>query len=202
MKILSLLCLFLVTSCSLLEQKKVTSNIDNEIPKICLSASGRGRLIVSGHKFLFKFRSALEQDTNEWFMSLVFPLYGEESFSIEWDAQKVISYNATFENKILQDKKKVDPEALNSFLEKWAELVWEITRFKNQQKFDPNFEWSTTSKKLSAFKKLSDKSSIKLEFKNLTAQGYFGRYDVFMRSELEDAVKLELIVRKCLEKPE
>ena len=199
MKILSLLCMVLMTSCSIFEQKKVTSNIDKEIPKICLSASGRGRLMVSGHKFLFKFRSALERETNEWFMSLVFPLYGQESFSVEWDAEKIISYNATFENKILQDKKKVDPEALNAFLEKWAELVWEITKYKDKSNFSPKFNWVTTSKKLSAMKSLTKDSSITIEFKNLKPEGYFGRYDVFMRSESEEVVKLELVVRKCLE---
>jgi hypothetical protein len=47
-----------------------------------------------------------------------------------------------------------------------------------------------------------NKDNIKLEFKNLTSDNYFGRYDIFMQSKEQESIKLELIVRKCLEKAE
>jgi hypothetical protein len=183
----------------------VGSDIAEEVPKICLSSQGKGRLVVSGHKFVFRFSSALDSESEKWYMSLVFPLYGEETFVVDWSEGKLLNFEASFENKILQDKNKVNPEELHAFLEKWARLIVEINRLKlnpSQDQKGSEFLWSTSNKSLSATSTVLNKDRIKLEFKNLTSEDYFGRYDVFMQSEERESIKLELIVRKCLETAE
>ena len=197
--------LILFISCSLFEVKKVSQNISTEIGRVCLSSEGAGRLMVGGHKLTFKFNSAVEHETQQWFMSMVFPLYGEETFIVEWDKSGLLNFEASFENKILQSKDKVDPEALHLFLEKWAKLIIEIARVQkseNRELLSSDFNWSASQKLLKAQSTVKDHGEIILEFKNLTAKNYFGRYDLFMQSSLDKSIKLELIVRKCLEKAE
>jgi hypothetical protein len=193
---------FFTQSCSLFDLQKVSNNIEQEIPKICLSSEGRGRLVVSDHKFVFRFNSALDPESEKWYMSLVFPLYGEETFVVDWSQGKLLSFNASFENKILADKNKVNPEELHVFLEKWAKLIVEINSLKRDASVIPKnseFDWSSNKKSLTALSTVMNNDKIKLEFKNLTSENYFGRYDVFMQSEERESIKLELIVRKCLE---
>lgn len=195
---------FLFVSCSLFEQQTISSNPSVEASRICLSAEGRGRLLVSGHKFLFNFSSALERESSEWYMSLSFPLYGEETFLVSWDEKGLLNFDASFENKILKDKQRVDPEMLHLFLKKWAALIVEIDQLKKQKNvdksFNSEFNWTSSRRSLIAVSNLSKNESIRLEFKNLIDSNYFGRYDIFMRSKGVEQVKLELIVRKCLEK--
>lgn len=200
----SLLSVF--SSCSLFEQKVVGSDLNKEIPKVCLSSEGQGRLMISDHKFVFKFFSGADADEQQWYMSLVFPLYGEETFVVDWRGGELQSFEASFEQKILKSRDKVDPEKLHAFLEKWARLIVEINKLKSSkestQSNGSDFSWSSSKKLLRATSIISEEDFLKLEFKNLTSGNYFGRYDVFMQSRDNKSIKLELIVRKCLEKPE
>ena len=138
-------------------------------------------------------------------MSLIFPLYGEETFIVSWNNEKLLNFEASFEDKILKDKNKVDPEKLHAFLKKWAMLIVEISQQKLERKFkleDSVFNWESNRKTLSASSSVLGNDKIKLEFKNLKSENYFGRYDVFMQSKGQKNIKLELIVRKCLESAE
>ena len=97
-----ILSLFFFSSCALFEQQKIGADPASESTRVCLSAEGRGRLIISNHIFVFNFNSALESETSEWYMALSFPLYGEEVFLVSWDEEKLLSFEASFENKILK----------------------------------------------------------------------------------------------------
>ena len=201
MRLQLLLILFLtLNSCAIFEQRSLGSDFSGEVSKICLSAEGKGRLLIDGHKFVFKFYSALEEQDAKWYMSLLFPISGEETFVVDWDDKGLLSVDASFESKILSEKKGVDPEKLHLFLKKWGELIVEISKIRKNANYPSVFSWSTTKKELIAKSKISKKNVLRLEFKNLTLGNYFGRHDVFMHSEYSEDIKLELIVRKCLEK--
>jgi len=199
MKIIIPFFLIILTSCSLFNQKSLTQNLSKDIEKVCLDASGRGRLIINDHKYVFSFESLLSANEHKWIMGLNFPVYGEEVLEVSWDENQKVDFTASFENRVLKEKKGVDPELLNIFLENWSKLVYEIISLKNGNKTNESFSWSTNPRELVVETKIIDIGLAKIKFQNLTTSNYFGRFDVVLQNKnKENAYKVEMIVRKCL----
>ncbi len=200
---LLLTLLFQLSSCSIFKSTRVSKNLDKEIQNVCLNSYGSGRIIVNKHKYVFSFDSALSLADQKWMMGLNFPVYGEEVFSFEWDENDSTTYNASFEQRILKDARGVDPEKLEVFLKKWSEFIYEVVQLQYSKKYDAKLDWQLSSKYLETLTKVDKNSSVKIRFQNKTTSGHFGRFDIVLqRNKHEENFKLEMIVRKCLEKPE
>lgn len=205
MKNLGLLFLLLFSSCSLFKGASLSKDISKDINKICLNASGKGRLIVNGEKYVYSFESALRSEEHKWVMAFNFPLYGEEFVQLEWKPnENTVQHHFSFEDKILKQQKGISPEKLELFFTTWARFLYEVIKIKEGNQENLEFDWSVDKKELRAQKYLKDINlTAKVTFKNLVPENYFGRYDIAFQRENDDAgFKIESIVRKCLEKPE
>jgi hypothetical protein len=203
-KSLSVFALFILSSCSLFTTKNLSQDFRKDIHKVCLSADGKGRLLVEEQKHVFSFESDLQQAQGQWIMALNFPLYGSESILLDWDEKGKYHYKFSFEDKIMRREKGISPQLLELFFATWGEFLFEMVRLKQNQNFSPNFLWSSSDKELSAqtmLKKVN--ANIKISFKNLTPEGHFGRYDIIMQhADGKIPFGVEMIVRNCLEKTE
>jgi hypothetical protein len=201
--ILNIFIFIFLTSCAAFQTKRVSSNLNKEIQNVCLDSYGAGRIIVNKHKYVFRFDTALSMKDHKWMMGLNFPIYGEEVFEFDWDSDGKLNYTATFEKRILQDKKGVDPEKLEIFLKKWSEFINEVIQLQYTKDYQSSYAWKLSSKSLEATSKVDAMSSVKIIFQNKTNQGHFGRFDIILQSNKEEEkFKLEMIVRECLEKTE
>lgn len=199
MKILLLLSLFILNSCALFKNSDLSNNVISEIGKVCLDTNGRGRLIIQNNKYVFSFDSILNHEEDKWIMGLNFPLYGEELFEIEWEKEKLIHYSASFEQRILREKKGINPELLSLFLKKWADFINEVIQVQKNKNYEKNFIWKIQSNELVAETKLKGAGNAKITFLNLINSKYFGRFDIVLQNEKsKDSLKMEMIVRKCL----
>jgi hypothetical protein len=104
-----------------------------------LSAEGRGRLILDNKKYTFSYQSALKQEEQKWFMSFVFPIYGEEYVELDWGTKNDVQYQFSFEEKLLKEQKGLPPEELELFFETWAKFLHEIIQLKNNRMQKMNF---------------------------------------------------------------
>jgi hypothetical protein len=200
---LNILLFFLFTSCSVFKTKRISKDLNQEIQNVCLDSYGAGRIIVNKHKYVFRFDTALSMEDHKWMMGLNFPIYGEEVFEFEWDNDGALKYKASFEQRILQDKSGVDPEKLEIFLKKWSEFINEVIQLQYTKNYSAKYKWKLTSKFLQATSKINKSNTVKIVFQNKTSAGHFGRFDIMLHDDKhEDNFKLEMIVRKCLEKTE
>lgn len=200
MKILVLLFIFTTSSCSLFKTNTLSKNLQKNIQNICLSSTGKGRLVVEKQKYVFSYESALKEDEHKWLMAFNFPLYGQEHVELDWSEPGKLKQYFSFEDKILKQQQGVSPENLEIFFATWSEFLLEVIQLKNNNA-KSNFEWTTTNKELIAQKDLKLKGSkAVVSFKNLVNEKYFGRYDIVMQQENgEIPFKIEVVVRKCLE---
>ena len=201
MKIWPLLFILFFSSCSFIQTSQLSHNILKDVQKVCLSAEGRGRLILQDKKYTFSYESALRQEEKKWFMSFVFPIYGEEYVELEWTRDKKVQYQFSFEQKLLKEQKGLSPEELEIFFETWTKFLHEIIQLKNNRLEKMNFLWISSDKTLIARQLLKDyQANVQIEFKNLVSDSYFGRYDIIMQhSNSLEKFRIEVIVRKCLE---
>lgn len=205
MNYIGLFFLFIFSSCSLFKTGHLDKEVSKDIKKVCLSAVGKGRLMVNGQKYVFSYESALRKNENSWVTAFNFPLYGEEFVQLEWrpDSKKFF-HQFSFENKILKQQKGVSPEELETFFQIWAKFIYDVIQMKDGVNKGLSFKWSIEKRSLIATKRLENLDlDATISFKNILAAGYFGRYDIAMRrGDQEPTFKIESIVRKCLEKPE
>lgn len=197
------LLLFLLSSCSLFKHKRISTDLNKEIQNVCLDSHGAGRILINNHKYVFKYDSALSLADHKWIMGLYFPVYGEEVFEFEWTDKGELDFKASFEQRIIQEKKGVDPVKLDLFLSKWSELIYDVIQLQYTKNYQSKYEWKLDSKFLSAHTKINDETEVEIIFKNKTSDGHFGRFDIILQSKKhEENFSLEMIVRKCLEKTE
>ena len=134
-------------------------------------------------------------------MALNFPIYGEEYVEIDWKQEKM-KHTVSFENKLLKDQRGLSPEKLELFLKSWGEFLHEIILLKQNKLEKSHYNWELGSKQLMASKNVGD-SKVKISFKNLVEEKHFGRYDIATHyQDSKNLFKIEVIVRKCLEKLE
>lgn len=201
MKIIIPFFIVLFSSCSLFQTSELSQDLSSDIQRVCLDNSGRGRLIINNHKYVFSFESMLSEDEHKWIMGLNFPIYGEELLEVHWDENRKVDYKASFENRVLKDKKGVDPELLNLFLENWSKFVFEIINLKQGKNKNAQYKWTTSKDSLEVQTIIKNIGLAKITFQNLVEDNYFGRFDVVLQNKNEDnTYKVEMIVRKCLKK--
>jgi len=200
-RVIILVILFSSWSCSLLEQKRLTTDLNKEIQRVCLNADGNGRLLANGRKVVFDFETAFLDDENKWVMALNFPLYGEEMIEFQKNDAGEFDYKSNFEEKILKNNDGINPEHLKMFMIKWASFINEVIRMQKGDTKNLNYQWGLSSKVLRASLDIkSIESSMEINFTNIIYNKYFGRFDIAMQSKNNDHnLKLELIVRECLE---
>lgn len=196
-----LLLLFIISSCALFQSPKLSQDLQKDIQKVCLSSEGKGRIIVNSQKYVFSYESALRDEEQNWVMALNFPIYGEEYVEIDWKQEKM-KHTVSFENKLLKDQRGLSPEKLELFLKSWGEFLHEIILLKQNKLEKSHYNWELGSKQLMASKNVGD-SKVKISFKNLVEEKHFGRYDIATHyQDSKNLFKIEVIVRKCLEKLE
>lgn len=202
MKSIVLLFLFTLSSCALFNTSNLSKNLKNDIQKICISSTGKGRLVVEKQKYVFSYESALKEIEHKWLMAFNFPLYGQEHVELDWSEPNKLKQYFSFEDKILKEQQGVSPESLELFFATWSEFLLEVIQLKNNDKEIPKFKWEAKRKELVAKKVLAQTGSMAIvSFKNLVNNNYFGRYDIVMQQSNGDIpFKIEVVVRKCLEK--
>lgn len=203
MKIFGIILCFFFVSCSLFKTSNhLSSNLKENIHKVCLNSSGKGRLVVEGQKYIFSYESALKEMEQKWLMSFNFPLYGEEYIELEWSNDQKIKHYFSFEGRILKEQRGISPGELEVFFETWAQFLYEVIKMKEDKASELSFKWAVKKKELVAQKDLKkQQTQISIHFKNLVDDQYFGRYDIIMRHKNgRMPFKIEAIVRKCLEK--
>tara|TARA_Y100000385_G_C12839843_1_gene528275 strand:+ start:66 stop:680 length:615 start_codon:yes stop_codon:yes gene_type:complete len=202
MKSIVLLFLFTLSSCALFTTSNLSKNLKNNIQKICISSTGKGRLVVEKQKYVFSYESALKEVEHKWLMAFNFPLYGHEHVELDWSEPNKLKQYFSFEDRILKEQQGVSPESLELFFATWSEFLLEVIQLKNNKRDKLNFNWEAKSKELIAKKDLGQSGSKAIvSFKNLVSNNYFGRYDIVMQQGNGDIpFKIEVVVRKCLEK--
>lgn len=190
--------LFFFTSCAIFNSPRLSPNVFNASEKVCLNADGNGRLNVQGHKYVFGHETLMDQEENKWIMSLNFPIYGQEL--IELDLSKDSSeLKQKIEERILSEKRGVDPVRLNLFITHLGSFLKELVALKNKKQIKNKFTWKVNKNELTATLK-SDKNLIYAKFYNLNEK-YFGKMDFSYDAigNPQDNLKIELIVRQCLD---
>lgn len=191
------LLLIILSSCSLFKNLSLNANVSSAIKRVCLNADGNGRLSVNGHKYLFSYETLYDQQELKWAMSLNFPLNGQKIIELKLDSNES-EMTQKIEEMILKDKKGVDPIKLEKFMKLWAIFVKELIFLKEEKLNlkESNFKWKLNKKRLVASKHLSI-----AYFNNYNGE-HFGKMDFVLgaKSKLDKILKIELIVRKCLDK--
>lgn len=174
-------------------------NPENEIAKICLNLDGNGRLGVQGHKYVFSAETMLDEEHNKWIMGMNFSLHGQELIELDLSGDESF-FKEKVQERILRENAGVNPERLELFMQRWAELIKEIIHYKKGENRNSNFfEWSVENKKLIASTKVAEKNVLTAEFYNIE-NGAFSRMDFLLDTgESASEIKVELIVRKCLD---
>jgi hypothetical protein len=200
---MKLLILLLLSSCSLFQTLKISQDIPQEAKKVCLNADGNGRLMVQGHKYVFSFETMLDDEEDKWLMSLNFPLHGEELIELNLSDSNA-EFKQKIEDKILKERKGVNPELLHKFMFYWARFLNELIHLQKHENAMENSEytWDVSDNKLKAGLNF-DGNKIDAQFYNVENK-MFSRMDFALQpaAELQDTLQIELIVRKCLDKTE
>lgn len=193
-----LLVLSLFFSCSLFKLSKLSEDVVQESKRVCLNADGNGRLMIQGHKYVFGFETLWEEQELKWQMALNFPLHGEEFIELSL-ADKDLEFKQRLEDKILKERKGVDPVLLHQFMSAWARLLREVIYMQQNAKLisPAQYVWRVQNNQLKTRRKARD-YIINADFYNVEAT-YFSRMDFALRpKQTETPIKIELIVRKCL----
>jgi hypothetical protein len=199
MKYLLILPLFI--SCSLFKLSKLSNDVVYESKKICLNADGNGRLIIQGHKYVFGFETLWDEKELRWQMALNFPMHGEEfiELSLAGQDRNRLEFNQRLEEKILKEREGIDPTSLHFFMTSWAHFLSEIIYMQQNEQFSSpaKYNWKVRKNKLGAKRKTRN-YSINANFYNVESM-FFSRMDFALQpKKVENAIKIELIVRKCL----
>ncbi|MCV6608904.1 MAG: hypothetical protein OIF32_11895, partial [Campylobacterales bacterium] len=144
-----LVLLFSLNSCSLFNSYKLTRDVAFESKKICLTSEGRGRLHVSGRKYVFSFESFLDQKESKWTLGLDFPLHNQETFEIDWSVAGKIRMKSSIEDKLLRESSEVNPKELALFVRGIGVLLKEVIFLKeNKTKKSKFYQWTINDKEL------------------------------------------------------
>lgn len=193
--------LFFLVSC---QTTTLLKDVDELEHAICLSSEGKGRIQVSGQKQVFSFKTFYDEDNLELDIDFSFPIYGTESVSIEYVGGRTrFKIDSSFERRILREQSDVNPELIDEFLTLWAEFFEDLLVSKKLVETDKGvmFKWDKTSKTLFA-NSLISKHEAFVEFHYLSKENFFERMDMkVVENNSSSQVALELIVRKCLERP-
>lgn len=192
-----LIILFFISSCALFRQQNLSKNVLKASQNVCLNADGNGRLEIYGHKYVFGAETLYDAKDYRWAMSLNFPLYGQELIELQVnDPESEMIQN--LEEKILREKKGVNPQNLQQMMIEWASFLKELIKIKsNDIKLSKTkFDWKVSKNNLYAASK-----TLKVKFSNFNGS-YFGKMDFTFNAErkMDKISKIELIVRKCLNK--
>lgn len=189
--------LFFISSCAIFRQQNVSKNVYKASQNVCLNADGSGRLEIYGHKYVFGAETLYDAEDARWAMGLNFPLYGQELIELQInDPNSEMIQN--LEEKILREKAGVNPKNLKNIMLEWASFLKELIKIKsNDLKLSKTkFDWKVSKNNLYAKSK-----TLKVKFSNYNGS-YFGKmvlaFDAMSNSSKRS--KIELIVRKCLDK--
>jgi len=194
------LLFFLFAGCQSTPLLKSVKDLKNSI---CLNSRGKGRIFISGHKQVFSYQSYYDEENLQLDLDLTFPIYGTESVSVNYIGEDArFEIDSSFEKRLLREQKDVNPELVDKFLNLWGEFFEDIIHNKKLIKKDLGIKlnWDKSSKSLTSSTSF-DGYGAKFNFLYLSSDGYFERMDIeTIGLDEEETVKLELIVRKCLEK--
>ena len=192
------LLLFVFVSCSLFKVSNLSDDIVLESKRVCLNADGNGRLLIQGHKYVFGFETLFDEENSTWQMALNFPLYGEEFIELSLN-DKNTEFNQRLEDKILKERKGVNPILLHQFMTSWAQFLKELIHLQRNEQviLQAHYSWRVENNKLKASRK-TKLHNIDADFYNAQDE-FFSRMDFSLRTEQSrDPMQIELIVRKCL----
>ena len=190
-----LIILLLLSSCA---SNRLGSNLRDEVHKICLSGSGKGRLHVGGHKYVFAYESELESEKGKWSLSLDFPMRNPELLEINWDDKGNSTFHTSIDQKIIRENSEVNPDELDSFIKGLGDLMQDIVKIKQTIKGAREITWSLGRKALEAKTENAKGESLEATFSNSKGK-YFGRMDMQYSSVASKSYRMEFIVRKCFE---
>ncbi|MEE2672136.1 MAG: hypothetical protein VYA54_10515 [Bdellovibrionota bacterium] len=194
-----LLCILLLSSCSLFKTKKLSSELDQSLQNICLSSRGKGRLQVGNSKYVFSYESVLDKEQARWMLALNFPLRPQESFTLDWSENGKTKLETSLEDKILKENKGVSPASVETFIQGLGGMIQEIIAIRDQRiaLAKRDFQWKKDRNEL---KTINSAKNLKGEFKKLDPQGHFGLMQLSYLEAKKSFYKLDLVVRKCFEK--
>lgn len=191
------LLILIFSSCSLINSSFLGKDVTDLTQKVCLNADGSGRLGIDGHKYVFGHETLYDQEEARWAMSLNFPLHGQELIELKLDnPQSEMIQN--LEEKILKEKKGVNPIKLHKFMNLWATFIKELIQIR-EKKLNPRnsmFKWSVNKKHL-----MAKSQELIAVFQNFTGN-HFGKmsFSLLSAEHIDKNLKIELVVRKCLDK--
>lgn len=192
-----LLPLILLYSCSLFKTHTVDRDLSQSTKRICLSSEGKGRLVVQNRKYIFSYDSILEKKLAHWELALNFPLRKTETFKLDWSKSGKVDFTSTIEEKLLKENKNLDPRSIEEFTSGLGNLLEEIIKLRTAKKLkSKKFSWSSSKKSLIA---KSRNKSFNAVFTNLGPNGHFGLMRLSYQNSGDQAYKMDLVVRKCLE---
>jgi hypothetical protein len=194
MKLLLLSTFLLLSSCSIFNAGKLSRDIENNIQKICLSGSGKGRLTVQNRTYVFGYDSLLEEDLAKWTLALDFPMRNQELFKLDWSKGNKTIFETSIEEKILKENKHVNPKHLDQYIQKLGLFLKEAIDAKAGKTKNSKFEWETAKKSIIA---TDDKKLFTAEFKQLTSGNYFGLMAIRYQFERNQSFKMDFVVRNC-----
>lgn len=196
-KFLALLfLLFTVFGCT---KKYLSSDFQHEINKVCLNLEGNGRMTVQGHKYVFSAESVWDQAKQKWSLGMGFALHGQEVIELDL-ARPNQGFLENFQQKLLKEKTGIDPKTLQLFMNRWAAFINEVITLKKGEQIEkPLFAWQLDKQKLVSTSKIDDENLVQATFTNPDDR-YFSRTDfLLMPQDAAKQIKIELIVRKCLD---
>lgn len=191
--IITLLILF--HSCALFKGGTIGSNKYEEIKSICLNADGKGRIEINSQKHVFSFFSELYQEKNQWLLGLDFPLRSPDELIIEWSEAGESQLKSNLVANLLKNSKNVSPQEIEKFIQYVGGFVSEVALIKSGKVEKSNYEWKVSKKSLNI-----THGSFTGEFKNKTAQNYFGLMTFSYIDSEQRNYKMDLVVRNCLKK--
>ena len=181
--------------------KFLTGNIQSEAKKICLNLDGNGRLNVQGHKYVFSAQTMLDEEEDKWMMGMSFPLHGQEVIELDLSSGPETEFTEKIQEKVLKEKAGINPQDLEFFMKRWAIFINEVIRIKkNEQKPSENFDWTMSKEMMLATSRYDGARTVQASFYNPTDK-FFSRMDFLLSpGQSGKEIKIELIVRKCLDK--